>query len=147
MSQIDITLPTCGVPVGTIIGFALLPANIPANWLLCNGAAIDSGYPLAGYMTNTPNLCGVTLIGSGSNYPLGSTGGEATHTLIEAEMPSHTHSYTYSNPTGSTGLYGGSYWGPSSVTGTTGGAGSGDPHNNMQPYYVVNYIIYAGAPS
>ena len=31
------------------------------------------------------------LLSAGDNYNAGSTGGEATHTLTENEMPSHTH--------------------------------------------------------
>ena len=37
---------------------------------------------------------GRVLIGANSTYAAGSTGGEATHTLTAAEMPSHTHSGT-----------------------------------------------------
>ena len=32
------------------------------------------------------------LMASGDGYPVGSKGGEATHTLTESEMPSHSHS-------------------------------------------------------
>jgi hypothetical protein len=31
------------------------------------------------------------LLGAGSSYAAGSTGGAATHTLTTAQMPSHTH--------------------------------------------------------
>lgn len=34
------------------------------------------------------------LLASGDVYNNGATGGEATHTLSESEMPTHTHSYT-----------------------------------------------------
>jgi microcystin-dependent protein len=37
-----------------------------------------------------------TLMGAGSTYSVGAQGGEATHTLTVAEMPSHTHSIALS---------------------------------------------------
>ena len=36
-------------------------------------------------------LEGRVLLGANSTYPVGSEGGEATHTLSSSEMPSHTH--------------------------------------------------------
>lgn len=57
---------------------------------------------------------GYFLIGAGTAYPAGSTGGEKTHTLTVSEMPSHTHS-------GSTDTdgshYHGSGWGEHTSTG------------------------------
>jgi microcystin-dependent protein len=52
--------------------------------------------------TNPTSLFGGTweqiqntfLLAAGSSYTAGSTGGEATHTLSTAEMPSHTHTYS-----------------------------------------------------
>jgi hypothetical protein len=79
------------------------------------------------------------LVGAGSAYANGATGGEATHTLTEAEMPSHRH-LIYMTHDGTT-----EYWGPevvrqqstvqSSISGYTGGD---QPHNNMPPYLAVN---------
>ena len=44
---------------------------------------------------------GRVLLSQGTNYPAGSTGGEATHTLTVAEMPSHSHTRGTMNITGS----------------------------------------------
>lgn len=91
-------------------------------------------------------LEGRFLLGASSAYPVGSTGGEATHTLTLSEMPSHSHGIR-SNSTG-----GNADWVVSdhqsnkfqrelnfnwegSVISKTGG---GQPHNNMPPYVSVN---------
>lgn len=63
---------------------------IPAGWALCNGA------------NGTPNLVDRFIVGAGSSYGLGWTGGAATvshghngyvvaHTLTEAQIPAHAH--------------------------------------------------------
>ena len=44
---------------------------------------------------------GRVLLSQGTNYPAGSTGGEATHTLTVAEMPKHSHTRGTMNITGS----------------------------------------------
>lgn len=54
---------------------------------------------------------GKFIIGASSAYPVGTTGGSATHTQTVAEMPSHNHS----GSTGSAGSHSHSAW--------TGGAG------------------------
>lgn len=81
------------------------------------------------------------LLGVSSTYTVGSTGGEATHTLTKDEIPDHTHSYQYTGQSTVTGtdtvrIYDGDgrlnqYTGPQSSN-CGGGA-----HNNMPPYYAV----------
>ena len=85
---------------------------------------------------------GLTLVSAGDNYTLNSTGGEATHTLTVAEMPSHQHQMV----NGNTGGYDYSAWTKSSVVlhdaGAIGYAGNANTsyvggsaaHNNMMPY-------------
>ncbi len=112
---------------------------------------------------NVPDLRGRTVIGVGSgsglsNRNVGDSGGEETHTLITSEIPSHSHTdlgHTHSIPlvvglpaqagvgfsanqtvpvlTASTGI------GFASLT-NTGGDGS---HENMQPFFSLNYGIMA----
>ena len=105
---------------------------------------------------------GRVLLSQGTNYPAGSTGGEATHTLTVAEMPSHNH-VASTNNTGAhthtiyrsgdgggpwTGIagsknneYAGNYTtsssGAHSHTVTINNTGSSQPHNNLPPYLSV----------
>lgn len=84
------------------------------------------------------------LIGAGGSYALGSTGGEAAHTLTENEMPSHNHSIAYER-TSSGGVDFRLY--KSRVTTyaedkmyystSTMEAGGSKAHNNMPPYLAV----------
>ena len=156
-------------PIGAIEAFA--GSNPPSGWLICDGKTISKntypdlfnviGYTYGGSGTEfqVPNLMGQVVVGyksddSGFNS-LGKTGGEKTHRLTEAEMPSHKHPVTAGTnmPTlgvWNTNMAAGTGWRAiSSTTGSDGTlgvvsasntGGNGD-HNNLQPYTVLNYII------
>ena len=85
-----------------------------------------------------------TIIGSGSSYSLGATGGASTHTLTIAQMPSHTHSYVAMvgnnaiDGVDSVTTFSGEHH---LITKTSGSTGSDQAHNNMQPYIALLYCV------
>jgi len=94
--------------------------------------ADNMGGPSAGRITDTE----ADNLGQGS--------GAEDHTLVTAELPSHTHLYTRPNSgspaigTGPAFLIGAINNTPNTATSATG---SDSPHNNTQPYQTFNYII------
>lgn len=121
------------------------------------------GTPSSSSNFKLPNLNGRAPVGYDSTDTafdaVGKTGGEKTHTLSLSEMPSHEHPgngwsfsvYKGTQSAETVGSISGSGYKMSQVnsSGTWGGyanvpaAGGGQPHNNMQPYAVVKYIICA----
>lgn len=78
-------------------------------------------------------------------------GGERSHKLIEAEIPTHKHqqgSETLYNLFGGGNLIGGRNWVlghlNAYVYSDTSSVGGDQPHNNMPPYRVVQFIEYVG---
>jgi len=71
---------------------------------------------------------------------LGASGGTETHTLSIAEMPAHTHTYNRRHLPAETvsGGSGASVGQENVATSSTGGGGA---HNNVQPTFILNYII------
>jgi microcystin-dependent protein len=112
-----------------------------------------------------PNLQGRVPIHQGTNpyydnpvYVIGQTSGEASHTLLLTEMPTHTHTPQASSSAASTGFPTGAVtlaepsaavgdiYGPaSSVTPMAAqaltNAGLSQLHSNMQPYLVLTFCI------
>jgi len=79
---------------------------------------------------------------------LGASGGVETHTLTTAQLAAHTHTSNVtipSAPNSSSGTAGVSTvintGANASFTGTSGSAGSGNAHNNVQPTLILNYMI------
>ncbi len=150
----------------------------PKGWAFCEGQLlpINQNQALFSLLGTTyggngqtnfalPDLRGRMVIGSGDGYVLGQIGGEAAHTITQAEMPLHNHILTATNsaattdkPTSQTMLASpadiifpqvtkkvNTYAAPGSVVQlsplTSGSVGGSQPHNNMMPFITVRYII------
>lgn len=71
---------TDAVPSGTIVMFH--GSTIPTGWAICNG------------QNGTPDLRDRFIVGAGSSYNLGATGGSDTVTLSTNQIPAHSHTIT-----------------------------------------------------
>ena len=111
-----------------------------------------------------PDLRGRVPLGYGDSPGLtsravGDAGGEETHSLTEAELALHDHDmshnhtgsrkFTQSNAVAGSGLaFLDATAGTAVVTvangSTTGNTGSGDAHENMPPFCVLSFYVYAG---
>lgn len=156
------------LPIGSVVQWT--SDNFPENWLKCNGQAVSRSEYLElfnilgtlygagdGSTTfNLPDLRGrvpVGRISGDSDFDtLGKTGGEKTHTLTIAEMPKHNHSTSISGTgVGNAIPYlatGGEFWNmgigrDGMYTFDINNNGDSQPHNIVQPFAVVNFIIKA----
>lgn len=77
------------IPSGVILLWSGSVATIPSGWALCNGSS------------GTPDLRNRFVVGAGSTYSVGDTGGANTVTLDATMIPSHTHTVTTTGSTSS----------------------------------------------
>ena len=107
--------------------------------------------------TSWVQVQGRTILGAGEDYPVGSEGGEAEHTLTQPEMPRHYHrtlapnkNNTNDKTTSSGAVLPSVDWENSVGVGVASDpmadidfipegcySGGGQPHNNMPPYLAV----------
>jgi hypothetical protein len=158
-----------GVDLPTVAELATALGVIAGN--------ISAAYPVGSIYTSVISTNPATLLGFGTWAAFAAgrvlvgldagqtefdtvkeTGGAKTHTLTEAEMPSHTHvqnahSHTYASQTATTGGVSSYEHGTidtsstaaestisvNATTATNQNTGGGAAHNNLQPYIVVHF--------
>ena len=140
----------------------------PQGWALCNGqflpinqnqalfSLLGTQYGGDGRVTfGLPDLRSRTPIGFSNDYSIGAAGGAETVTLTTQSLPVHVHQLagtaatnTTRNPNG--GLLGtatANLYAPTGgpqvelAAGSVASAGGTQPHENMQPYSVINFCI------
>jgi microcystin-dependent protein len=139
----------------------------PKGWALCDGqflpiaqnqalfSLLGTTYGGNGQTTYAlPDLRARTPIHFGDGFTLGERGGETAHTLNLSELPTHTH-FANGNNAGATDTDPkGHFWsnggdniytpGPPNnlmKPGTIANVGGSQPHENMSPFLVLNFII------
>lgn len=143
----------------------------PRGWAKCDGQLlpINQNQALFSLLGTTYGGNGQTnfslplvrdrvLIGFSGNFPMGANGGEGTHTLVDSEMPPHTHSVqaksklaTLKTPAGHTFAMVPSFTsktvsnyapaGPDASAQILANAGGSQPHENHMPGLTLNYCI------
>jgi microcystin-dependent protein len=149
--------------------------NFPPNgWAACNGQLLPISQNTALFSlvgtnyggngtTNfgLPNLQGITPLSQGQGPGLtprevGEVGGEENVTLLQQQMPLHTHTAQASGTSGqgspTNNIWGSGLKGHGGLYSPVGGqvtmnptalsvVGGSQPHNNQQPYLTVNFCI------
>lgn len=142
----------------------------PAGWSFCDGQLlpisenetlfqlIGTTYGGDGQSTFAlPDLQSRLPLHQGNGFILAQTGGSESVTLTVAQTPAHTHAYLATNNTAagtqpannvvaaSTGATVSPYGTDAPQTTLAGQAigltGGSQPHNNLQPYLCINFII------
>ena len=159
-----LTSPVINTPTGitkTDVGLANVDNTSDATKQAATVAAVlGTIYPIGSLYTSTlatnpGTLLGIgtwiafgvgqVMVGAGTGYTAGATGGATTVTLSEAQMPSHRHNTGYHYSGQEAGGYGatitGGFQNRLIVTGPVDNAtlytGESQPHSNMQPYINV----------
>lgn len=166
------TLQYALLPTGTIQMYGGQYDNIPNGWLLCDGTAISRStyeklFDIVGTQFgvgngsstfNLPDLRAKFPRGATNTADAGTTGGEDSHVLSEAEMPAHDHDFNDPGHTHTSNALAMTYQG--SLNGGPGGTspfnaqiaasgtgitfnskGSGSAHENRPAFLEVLYMI------
>ncbi len=121
-------------PVGSV--YISTNSTNPCNYLGGTWESYGQGRTLVGEGTGTDANSTV------QSFKAGGTGGEYTHRLTIAEMPSHNHNISFANqPAGAYYSFPPMAAGPNTswYNGATNNEGGGENHNNIQPY-IVTYM-------
>lgn len=125
------------LPYGTIMLWYGTEDTIPDGWVYCNGE------------NDTPDLRDIFVLGAGTKYGVGATGGSEEVTLTTEQMPRHSHTLSVSTQK-TTANISGKFIIPTDGTATplnSSYKGNSEPFSIMPPYHALIYIMYVGGGS
>ena len=111
--------------------------------MMYNGSSAPSGWAICNGQNGTPDLRDRFIVGTGSSYNLGNTGGANSVTLTVAQIPAHTHTYERTD----VGIDVNDRPWPASnndcnmTNQNTSSTGGGQAHENRPPYYALMFIM------
>ena len=138
----------------------------PAGWMLCQGQMLaisqyDTLFNLIGTTYGgdgqstfaVPSLASRVPIHQGAGFVMGQNGGAETVTLNVNQVPSHTHTVMATTNSNSASLPNGNLLamgpdiydqnvaGTATMAATISSVGGSQPHDNLQPYLALNFIL------
>ncbi|MET0621491.1 MAG: tail fiber protein [Pyrinomonadaceae bacterium] len=140
----------------------------PKGWALCNGQFLPINqnqalFSLLGTMYGgngqttfaLPDFRGKIPMHVGAGFTQGQTAGQYAHTVTQSEMPAHLHFMDVTNNAGTSPNPGSGFILAKSVANSynnatslitmnaasVGNVGGSQPHENKQPYLVLNFAI------
>jgi len=140
----------------------------PVGWAFCNGALIpisenDALFNLIGTTYGgdgqstfaLPNLQSRVPVHVGPGFALGQSGGAETVTLTVSQIPAHSHVPLASSSPGTQSNPQNGVWAANTTLspyentapsinmdpGAMGSSGGSQPHDNMIPFLVINFIL------
>src|SRR5688572_16403795 len=138
----------------------------PQGWAFCSGQflPINQNQALFSLLGTTyggngqttfalPDFRGRAPIHMGAGFTQGQAGGQEFHTITMSEMPAHNHFVNATDTPGTVNTPQGNFLGNSNVSpyrtaadttlnaASISNVGGSQPHENRQPYLVLNFII------
>ena len=111
--------------------------------MMYTGSTAPSGWAICDGQNGTPDLRDRFIVGAGSAYSIGNTGGQNSVTLTVNQIPAHTHTYERTD----VGINVNDRPWPASnndcdmTTQNTSSTGGGQSHENRPPYYALMFIV------
>ncbi len=109
------------LPIGSILLWSGAIVNIPAGFILCNGAG------------GSPDLRNQFIVGAGDTYAVDANGGAIQHNH-PFTGDGHTHDFVAGAAMDAGAFY-------SDTTGSKAATGTTDNTNHLPPYYALAYIM------